>query len=269
MAVQGPLARSAEDLELALDVVTGPDVGEDVAWRIEIPPARHEDLADYRVAVLPPIAWTPVDAEIMAALDRLATQLGRAGAQVKAIQPEGFGDLRDYCRLYLSIFWAMTSTGWPPEARQKQAQEFRAAGDELMDAYADGLEASASDYLIWFGQREHYRAAYRAFFQEWDVLLAPANVVNAFPHLDVPWPERVLKINDQTVNYNRQFVYPSLCNFSGQPGTAFPVGLTEAGLPIGLQAIGPYLEDRTSIRFAALTAQAFGGFHPPPGFDIG
>jgi amidase len=62
------------------------------------------------------------------------------------------------------------------------------------------------------------------------------------------------------VRYGWQSVYPSLANLSGHPATAFPVGLTRSGLPIGLQAIGPYLEDRTPIRFAALVAREFGGF---------
>ena len=51
-----------------------------------------------------------------------------------------------------------------------------------------------------------------------------------------------------------------------QPATAFPVGLTRGGLPIGLQAIGPYLEDRTPLGFAALAEHEFGGFRPPPGY---
>ena len=69
----GPLARSAEDLELAFDIASGPDQGEQVAWRLEIPSARHARLSDFRVAVLPPIAWLPVDEDIVAAQDRLAT----------------------------------------------------------------------------------------------------------------------------------------------------------------------------------------------------
>jgi amidase len=262
MAVQGPLARSAEDLALAMEVVAGPEVGEDVAWRLEFPPARHNRLADFRVAILPPIPWLTVDHEITAALDKLATDLGRAGAIVKEVQPEMFGDLRDYYKLYLSIFWAMSSTGQPEEERRRQAEEFRATGDEFVATYAQGVEASASDYLIGFSRREKYRAAYRYFFQDWDVLLAPANITNAFPHTKGP----SLTINDQTVGYERQFVYPSLCNLSGQPATAFPVGRTQAGLPIGLQAIGPYLEDHTPIRFTGLVAQAFGGYSAPPGY---
>ena len=53
----------------------------------------------------------------------------------------------------------------------------------------------------------------------------------------------------------------------GQPATAFPVGVSREGLPIGLQAIGPYLEDLTPIRFAALLAREIGGFRKPSGYD--
>ena len=269
MAVQGPLARSAEDLELAFDVIAGPDVGEDVAWRLEVPPARHERLADYRVAVLPPIEWLPVDAEIMAALDKLATQLGRAGAQVKEIQPEALGDLRDFHRTYASLLAAISSVGQPREECHRDAEAIRRSTDlHYYLAIADGLEASASDYVIWFAHREYYRTVLRTFFEQWDVLLTPVNVVNAFPHTDAPKLERRLDVNGEAVDYEApQTFYPSLCNLTGYPATAFPVGLTRSGLPIGLQAIGPYLEDRTPIRFAALVAREFGGFRRPPGYD--
>lgn len=268
MAVQGPLARSAADLELALDVIAGPDVGEDVAWRLVLPPARHERLANYRVAVLPRIPWVPVDEDIMAAVEDLSRRLGRAGVQVQEIQPETFGDLRDYYTLYLSIFFAISSAGQPAAERRQQAEQYRATADEFQTAYAGGLEASASDYILWYGRREQYRAAYRAFFRDWDVLLAPTNIVNAFPHTDAPMPERMLDVNGKAVSYALQFVYPALANLSGQPATAFPVGFSRTGLPIGLQVIGPYLEDRTPIRFAALVAQEWGGFRRPPGYDV-
>jgi amidase len=63
-----------------------------------------------------------------------------------------------------------------------------------------------------------------------------------------------------------QVIYPALSTLPGQPATAFPAGLSRSGLPIGLQAIGPYLEDRTPIHFARLLAAEIGGFQRPPGY---
>lgn len=95
------------------------------------------------------------------------------------------------------------------------------------------------------------------------MLLAPVNIVNAYPHLDAPRPHP-FRIAGQNMRYDRQNVYPAIASLCGQPATALPCGLTRAGLPIGLQAIGPYLEDRTPIHFAALAAQLCGGFRAPP-----
>ena len=61
--------------------------------------------------------------------------------------------------------------------------------------------------------------------------------------------------------------WASVATLAGQPATQFPAGLTRAGLPIGLQAVGPYLEDRTPIRFAALIGKEIGGFTKPRGYD--
>lgn len=269
MAVEGLMAREARDLELAFDVVAGPDAGEERAWRLQIPAARHERLANFRVALLPPLPWLPVDAEILAAQEDLVQGLLRCGVQVREAKPEGFDDLREYYGLYLRFLFVMKSTRSSNEERFKEAAQFRrqAQSDPFMQANAEGLEASASDYLNWHAQRENYRAAWRAFFCEWDVLLTPVNITPPFPHTDAPWPQRPLEINGQQVFYGRQNAYPAIATLCGQPATAFPVGFTRAGLPIGLQAIGPYLEDRTPIRFAELIAQEFGGYQRPPGYD--
>jgi len=267
MGVPALLARDARDLELALDVVAGPDVGEDSAWHLHLPEARHEHLAEFRVAVLPPLAWLPVDAEILAAEAQLVQRLRSRGVHVAETRPEGFDDMRDYYFLYLRLLFAMKRSGNSKEERAQEAAQIPAQGDAFLLAKAEGLEASAADYLTWHTQREMYRAVWRAFFREWDVLLTPANITPAFLHTDAPREQRSLSINGQNVVYGRQNVYPSIATLCGQPATAFPVGFTRAGLPIGLQVIGPYLEDRTSIRFAALVAREFGGYQRPPGYD--
>ena len=273
MGVQGPLARSAEDLELALDVAAGPDTGEDTAWRLVIPRARRERLSEFRVAVLPAVDWVPVDAEHVAALDDLASRLGRLGAQVKTIQPEGLGDHRKHYELYLTMLTTMTSARSPEDVRRQRLETMRTRDDEWSRAQQRGIEGAAPDYIVWHAQREHYRAAWRAFFRDWDVLLAPAWIGPAFPHVDNPWPgtpasfRQTVEINGRPVLYELGLFYPSVSTLAGQPATAFPVGVTRGGLPIGLQAVGPYLEDRTPLRFAALVAREFGGFKKPAGYD--
>jgi amidase len=76
--------------------------------------------------------------------------------------------------------------------------------------------------------------------------------------------EQTLDVDGQKVPSDLQLVLPMVAGLPGQPATAFPVTRTASGLPIGLQAIGPYLEDRTPIRFAGLMARRLGGFQPPP-----
>jgi amidase len=66
--------------------------------------------------------------------------------------------------------------------------------------------------------------------------------------------------------------YPDLCfwvsfaSLAGLPATTAPVGLTPGGLPVGIQIVGPYLEDATPIDLAGRLGDVIGGFRPPPGF---
>jgi len=267
MGVQGPLARSAEDLELAFDVVSGPEIGEDAAWRLEIPPARRERLAEFRVAVLPRIPWAPLDDEIAAAQQQLADRLAAVGATVKEALPPELADLREHHRVYLGLLAVMISAGMPEDVRQGAAAALQ-AGDEFDAAEGQGFVATAQQYFRWHGEREGFRAAFRAFFRDWDVLLAPITMTPPFPHVDpeIPFGERTVHVSGKPEKYRLNVVYPSLTILCGQPATAFPVGLTTGGLPIGLQAIGPYLEDYTPIRFAGLVGREFGGFQRPPGY---
>ena len=273
MGVQGPLARSAADLDLALAVLAGPEGGEEVAWQLTLPPPRHERLSAYRIAVLPPIDWVPVDTEIMVAQEELVSRLSRAGAHVTMIQPELLGDMRAHHVLYVSLISAVTGARSPEAERRRLVELSRGYDDAFSEARRQGWLASVGDYFTWYGQREQYRAAYRAFFREWDVLLAPITLIPAFPHVKLAWPreardfEHTIIVNGAVVAYDLQLVYPGIATLSGQPATAFPLGLTRAGLPIGLQAIGPYLEDRTTIHFATLLEREFGGFRRPPGYD--
>lgn len=250
MGVQGPLARTAADLELALDVIAGPEAGEDVAWKLELPQARHSRLAAFRVAILPLLDWCPVEDEIVAAQERTASELSRLGATVAVATPAF--DLHEHHRDYMAVLNALMTARLSVEERE-------AAGF--------GPPPLLIQFLAWMDRREGYREAYRRFFRDWDILLCPTTRLVAFEHDDRPMAQRTSTINGVEVPFAGFLPYSGWATLSGQPSTAFPAGRDSHGLPIGLQAIGPYLEDRTTLRFAALVGEACGGYERPPGFE--
>jgi amidase len=270
--IMGPLARTAGDLELSLDVMSGAELGEDVAWRVELPPARHEELHDFRVAIFPDLDWLPVSYDVLSARERVIQALVDAGATVEVASPEGFGDLRDFHRTYSRLLRSVTSIDLDEDGRTNLLEMARTRGDQFDHTAADALNGSPADFLIWHAHRESYRQAYRDFFTRHDILLAPITLTTAFPHMPAERAGlddylRTISVDGSVIPYDYQVVYPGLATLCGQPATAFPAGVSDDVLPVGLQAIGPYLEDRTPIRFASLLARAIGGFESPPDFQ--
>jgi amidase len=175
-------------------------------------------------------------------------------------------DHEKYFRDYTTLLIMITSSGTPKAEREARVRELAEADDPFSDAERRGLTLDAVGLLQLLARREAARAAWRAFFKEWDVLVCPAALDVAFPHQTGPQSERVLEIDGHNVPYMGNLVYPMWAIFAGQPATAFPAGLSEAGLPVGLQAIGPYLEDRTTLRFAQLLEREWHAFEPPSGY---
>jgi amidase len=264
MGVQGPLARSAHDLELLFDVLAGPVAGEQTAWRLALPPSRHTRLADFRVAVMPELPWARPSSAMQQRVDELATFLGRAGARVATAMPDVDADayFADYGRMLM----VQTASARPRADREQLAARMRAQDEPLAAAEAEGLTLDAAGFLALAYRREIARAAWRRFFEKWDLLLAPMTLDAAFPHQTAPFPQRRLDIDGVSVPYSYNLIYPMWTIFAGQPSTAFPAGRNADGLPLGLQVIGPYLEDRTPLRFAQLLEEAWYRFEPPPGY---
>ena len=115
-------------------------------------------------------------------------------------------------------------------------------------------------------ERERMRLAWRDFFEDWDILLCPQVATTAFEHDHRPIDARTLKVDGVDQPFFQQIFWSGLATASYLPSTVFPTGLSEDGLPIGLQAIGGAYADHTCIEFARLMAEELGGFVPPPGF---
>ena len=73
-----------------------------------------------------------------------------------------------------------------------------------------------------------------------------------------------LTVNGKPRPYLDQLFWAGLASLCYLPATAAPIGLTRAGLPVGLQIIGAEGDDLTTIEFARLAAAEIGGFTPPP-----
>lgn len=264
LGVQGPLARSMTDIELLFDVIAGPGEGEGVGWQLALPAARHDSLADFRVAVMPATTLAQPSAAMQAAVDDLASFLARAGAKVKRVMPAF--DQRSYFADYLTLLTVITSLGQSRDEREEAARHAFVRDDELFAAIGTGFTIDAADFIGLLSRRERARAVWREFFIDWDVLICPTALDVAFEHQSGDQNDRVLSIDGQSVPYMLNIVYPMWAIHTGQPATAFPAGLSPSGLPLGLQAIGPYLGDRTTMRFAQLLEREWRSFEPPPGY---
>jgi amidase len=263
MGVQGPLARSAADLELLFDVIAGPVALEDRAWQLAIPPARHERLSDFRVAIMPPTPLATPSAAMRRGVDSLAGFVSDAGSKVAEAMP-GF-DVEQYYHDYLTVLMLRTTTGMPEEQRRGAAERMEQSGRPDQLARARGLRLTAAEFLQILDRREMARRVWAEFYEDWDVLVCPTTLDAAFPHTDGAFDDRTVDIDGEPVSYSDLVVYPMWAIFAGQPATAFPGGLDPRGLPLGVQAIGPYLEDRTTMRFAGLV-EDWQPFAPPPAY---
>ncbi|MBL4680050.1 MAG: hypothetical protein JKY88_04910 [Pseudomonadales bacterium] len=264
MGVQGPLARSVDDLTLLFNEVKGPDIFEDVAWKLKLPKARHTKLQDFRVAVLPPFINTPISSAMSTRQEELVSFLSKQGAKVEVIAPEF--DMEKYFHDYIRLLQVVTTLGLSQAERKAQADEILSSGTYLAEASASGLTMSAQDYLMLVTTRQAYAQIWQSFFKDWDVLIGPMSLDSAFPHQTGSLQDRTLLIDNHEVPYSSNIAYPMVSILCGLPSTAFPGGLDGQGLPLGFQAIGPYLEDHTTLQFAGLLEEAWHSFQAPPGY---
>jgi amidase len=266
LAVVGPMARSADDLMLALDVTAGPDDRDATAVRLSLPPPRHAALKDYRVLVLDSHPLLPTENAIRTALADLAGRLRKIGCRVGQASP-ALPDLATIGRVYVALLMAFIGGEIPDAeyaAAAKRAASLPREDESLATVGARALVSTHRDWIMADRRRAALAHQWRAFFRDWDVVLCPVMPTVAFPHDFRDMAARDIVVDGARVNYGDQSMWISIATLTGQPATAMPIGTSDSGLPIGMQIIGPYLEDRTTIAFAALAERELGGFTPPP-----
>jgi len=250
-----------------LEVLAGPDeMAEGIGYKLALPPPRRERLGDFRVLVIDTHPLCPTAASIRTALNGLADRLGRTGCTILR-ESAKLPDLARTTRVYVELLAAVYSLDLSPDdrARIDAAAKVLSPEDQSLAAYRlRGISASHPEWIRASRARAALRGQWFNLFQEVDVVLCPPMPTAAFPHDHAPQRTRQLDVDGTKVPYNDQMVWAGIATLNGLPATIAPIGRTDSGLPIGVQIIGGYLEDRTTIAFAGLIEREFGGFVPPP-----
>jgi amidase len=268
LAVVGPLARCAADLELAMSVLAKASPDEATAWTLALPPPRHEALRDFRVGV-----WLdayPVDGAYAAAIERFVQELSRAGVRIETLR-QGPVDPGLSWDVYLDLLFGVIGSGSP---EQELAAYQAAAQGAPEGSFAARLGRATSQPLRQWTQRSAQQAMLRQQWAQWfngcDLLLCPVSMTAAFAHQTedghgpLPQLKRTLQANGTPHPYLQNLMWPGLVTVAHLPSTVRPIGTGADGLPLGVQIVGPYLHDRTPLRFAARCDEAFGRLELAP-----
>jgi len=275
LSVVGPLSRSANDLELALSVMAGPEYHHSQAWQLDLPNPRHTSLSDYRVAAWLDDPFFPVDDAVSKRLKMTVEALRSNGIAVDEMARPAIGNFEEVYRIYFSLLMSGTGLEMPHEYLLDLGIREDALGLEQLDIGANRFRSAAvrhRDWLILNQRRHQIRAEWNNFFSEFDIMLMPVTSITAPEHNPIRAAQndalpikdsRKILVNGEERSYWEQLGWISMATMAHLPATVAPIGCSESGLPVGIQIIGPYLGDRTTIDFAQKLSELIGGFIPP------
>lgn len=245
--VFGPLARGAEDLDLLLLVLAGPDSERALAWRLELPEPRHVAAGEFRIGIWLDDPACPVDRDELAVMRQAVDRLADAGARVEEAHPPV--SFAEQVELFTQLVGAAVSPSLP-------------------DDEAEGAGGSHRAWLRADERRAQLRMIWQEWFERYDALICPVMATPAFPHnQEGTFNSRVVEINGTTRPYPDLVSWTGLIGVLGLPSAVPPVGRTPAGLPVGVQVVTSFLRDREAIRLARSMAEVSGGgYQVPTGF---
>ena len=262
IAVAGPMARDVDDLEIALDILAGPDSWNQLAYSLTLPPARHEDVKNFRVAVWIDEEAAPISDAYRNLLLKAAAAFEEAGAHVEYEARPSYTFEKAVATFRHLLSEAEAGT-WTLSEIEEQAASKEEPQGELGIWYASMRHR---EWLSWHERRLQQRNRWREFFESFDVVLLPVTLTEAIRHdHSSPFTGRTIQVDDQQRPYTDQLKWMGLTGVSWLPATVVPIGQIDSK-PVGVQIAGPFLEDRTTLAAGRFLQQALGGFQRPEGF---
>lgn len=266
VATPGPLARSLEDLAVALQVIAGPDPAQPEIPPVTLVPIAKPLLTKLRVAWSDDFGGLPVTRDTRAALQGLVDQLDERGCSVERRMPDGF-DFPGIWETYGELRQCEIGSAMSSELEAECAANFGVSAtseDPEMRGMARRLNATLKQYTETLTKRDAYIATAEQFFESWDVLLCPVTVGPAFPHCP---PGTPIAVDDRQVFYRLGGTgYTSPFNLTGNPVVVMPLTRSAEGLPIGVQLVGPRWSEMKLLAIAELFVNLTGPFQRPPGY---
>ncbi|MBQ63116.1 MAG: amidase [Gammaproteobacteria bacterium] len=263
--VAGPLGISATDVAQAFDLLLGPPSDRAVGWRVDLPAARTTDIRELRVATYFTDPNCEVDSEIQDILASSAKSLEAEGANISwDVKPEI--DFAENHLIYMQLLNSFLSIGMPEE--QKEQMHKAVSSVDAPDELVNSPFMSHEQWTMLNERRLQLNSIWTDFFVDYDVLLAPVTPVPAFEHdHSDDMGQRVLTFNGQSRPYLDLLFWSGFSLSTFLPASVAPAGRTKGNLPVGVQIVGPYLEDRTPLAVAAMLERCHQSFEPPPGFE--
>ncbi len=216
LSVIGPMARDADDLEAALEIVADHPLA----------PARQHEAGRWRVLLMTGHPKATVQRAIVAALEDAGARLAATGHTVDR------------------------ETGLLPDL-ERQSTGYEQMLDIAMSVRGpqppDRIQPTLATWLHLHDEQARIQRQWRRLFERYDLVIAPAVGMTAFPHDDTPLPQRRLDIDGVDTPFLHQFNFPGLATFPMLPATSVPIGCDDDGLPIGVQVVADLYADRTAI----------------------
>lgn len=241
----GPMARSVYDAAAMLSVLAKPDSRD--WYSLQYDDVRYEDelsvdLRGRRIAYSATLGRIDVDPEVRKAFFAAIDVFKDLGADLVEVDPP-----IDDCQAIFHTHWfagaAFRLRDLAPVQRDKVDRG-------LLQVAEQGGQYTLKDFQEAAQARAELGARMRAFHEQYDLLLTPATATPAFAAgQEVPNPEQGGRWTDWA-----GFSYPF--NLTQQPACSVPCGFTKAGLPVGLQIVGPNFADLAVLQAAHAYEQA-------------
>ncbi|MEU0857450.1 amidase family protein [Streptomyces griseofuscus] len=254
MITLGPIARTAADLDLLLDVLAAPSPADGAAWKIDLPAPHKSRLGHYRVGVWADDPYCHVGADVRELMAAAVRAFRSAGASVdESARPVDFAASDT---LFQRLMYATASATADDTAFAADVKAAEALPDDDPSAlYLKSRTMRHRDWARADEDRQKLRAQWAGYFAEHDILITPAAPTAAvLDQTAVPTPQRYITVDGQKRPYFDQTGWLNLAGPVGLPALVMPAGRTDDGLPLAIQIIGPYLSDRTLIAVAKLLA---------------